>query len=109
MAPPPFALRLVEGVAAERARLDQVLAAAVAPAWTLERLSAIDRNVLRIAAFELSELADVPLGVVVDEAVELAKRYSTERSGAFVNGVLSAVAATLRPGAAPTSDAAPAE
>ena len=59
-------------------------------------MPAIDLNVLRLAAFELLERPDVPIAVVLNEAVELAKRFSTDDSGRFVNGVLSAIAADLR-------------
>lgn len=58
--------------------------------WRVERMPAVDRNVLRIGVYELVH-TDTPPGAVIDEAVELAKRYSTGRSGAFVNGVLDAV------------------
>lgn len=69
--------------------------AAIAPrleAWTIERLPAVDRCILRAAAFELAERRDVPPAVVINEAVELAKKFSTEDSGRFVNGVLSSIA-----------------
>jgi N utilization substance protein B len=81
------AARYVTGTWAERARLDAAIAAA-ATGWRLERMPVVDRNVLRLALFELRR-GDTPVGVVVSEAVNLAKRFSTERSGAFVNGVLS--------------------
>ena len=87
---------LVEGVQDHQSRLDASIAAH-AKGWTLARMPAIDRNVLRIAGFELLCLADVPVAVVLDEAVELAKRFSTDDSGRFVNGVLSALALELRP------------
>ena len=67
-----------------------------AKGWTLDRMPVIDLNVLRIASFELAERPDVPVAVVLDEAVELAKRFSTDDSGRFVNGVLSALAGDLR-------------
>lgn len=86
---------LVEGVEANQQRLDSSIAAH-AKGWTLARMPAIDRNVLRIAGFELLCLPDVPVAVVLDEAVELAKRFSTDDSGRFVNGVLSALALELR-------------
>jgi N utilization substance protein B len=57
----------------------------------------IDRTVLRLGAYELTFRADVPVGAVISEAVELAKRFSTEESGRFVNGVLSSIAAEVRP------------
>ena len=63
--------------------------------WRLERMNRVDRNVLRLATTELLNHADVPRAVVLDEAVDLAKRYGTEDSGAFVNGVLGRIAADL--------------
>jgi N utilization substance protein B len=89
---------LVEGVAENQGRLDEVIAAH-AKGWTLARMPTIDRTVLRIAGFELLGRPDVPVAVVLNEAVELAKRFSTDDSGRFVNGVLSALVPVLRPGA----------
>lgn len=86
---------LVTGVQEHRAHLDEAISAR-ARGWTLDRMPVIDLNVLRIAAYELSEKPDVPVAVVLDEAVELAKRFSTDDSPRFVNGVLSAVAEDLR-------------
>jgi len=88
---------IVEGVAANQAELDQAIAAH-SKGWSLQRMPSIDRNVLRIASFELMGRADVPIAVVLDEAVELAKRFSTDDSGRFVNGVLSALVPVLRGG-----------
>ena len=84
------AARLVEGVRDHSAGIDEAIAA-VAKGWRIERMPAVDRNVLRLAVYELIH-TDAPVGVVVSEAVELAKRYSTARSGAFVNGVLGKLA-----------------
>lgn len=64
--------------------------------WDIHRMPVTDRAILRIAVWELQERTDVPTAVVISEAVELAKRYSTEDSSRFVNGVLSAVAAAVR-------------
>lgn len=86
---------LVEGVETNQERLDAAIGAN-STGWTLDRMPAIDRNVLRIAGFELMCLAEVPVAVVLDEAVELAKRFSTDDSGRFVNGVLSALVVDLR-------------
>lgn len=86
---------LVKGVEANRERLDEVIAAN-AKGWTLQRMPVIDRNVLRLAAFELLGRPEVPVAVVLDEAVDLAKRFSTDDSGRFVNGVLSALVPILR-------------
>ncbi len=63
----------------------------VAEHWTLERMATVDRNILRMAVFELMR-GGTPVGVVINEAVELAKRYSTEESGRFVNGMLGRIA-----------------
>lgn len=87
---------LVTGVEAHRERLDAAIAGR-AKGWTLQRMPVLDLNVLRIAAFELAERPDVPVAVVIDEAVELAKRFSTDDSSRFVNGVLSALVPELRP------------
>ena len=89
--PPAFAITLVEGVEAERDTLDALIRAH-AMGWKLERMPYVDRNVLRLAAWELLH-TDVPTPVVIDEAVSLAKELSTDDSGRFVNGVLARVAA----------------
>lgn len=91
VAPEPFVAELVGGVEHHRSRIDGVIGAK-AIGWTLDRMPAVDRNILRLAIFELLERPDVPPAVAISEAVELAKRYSTEESGRFVNGVLAAVA-----------------
>jgi N utilization substance protein B len=83
------ARKLVAGVWESRRALDKEIAAA-ATGWRLERMPAVDRAVLRLALYELRH-TDTPVGVVISEAVELAKQYSTSRSGAFVNGVLAAL------------------
>lgn len=93
--PDALTSQLVRGVAEHRTRLDEAIAAR-ATGWSLQRMPVIDLNVLRIAAFELAERPEVPVPVVIDEAVELAKRFSTDDSGRFVNGVLSALAPDLR-------------
>ena len=86
---------LVSGVAGQRADLDN-LVASFSRDWPLERLASIDRCILEMAAYELRNRPDVPTAVVISEAVELAKRYSTEESGRFVNGVLAAIAPAVR-------------
>jgi N utilization substance protein B len=68
-----------------------------AKGWTIERMPVLDRAILRMGIFELTSRAEVPTAVVIDEAVELAKRFSTDDSGRFVNGVLAAVAREARP------------
>lgn len=86
-----YAEDCVAGVAARLAEIDDKIQGASLH-WRLERMTRIDRNVLRLGAFELIARPDVPPAVIMDEAVELAKRYGTEESGAFVNGVLDRVA-----------------
>jgi N utilization substance protein B len=93
--PDEFALALVLGVGEHAADIDELLAR-FARGWTIERMPSIDRALLRLAVFELAHRPDVPTGVVISEAVELAKQYSTEESGRFVNGMLSSIAAELR-------------
>jgi N utilization substance protein B len=94
--PDPFVVDLVSGVAEHTDRIDELIGRHAID-WTLDRMAAVDRSVLRLATYELLERPDIPAGVVLSEAVELAKRYSTEESGRFVNGVLSAISGEVRP------------
>lgn len=96
VAPDEFAAELVVGVGAHLAELDALITE-YSRDWKLERMPALDRAVLRLAAYELAHRPDVPTGAAISEAVELAKQYSTEESGKFVNGMLSAIAAAVRP------------
>ena len=82
-----FARQLLQGTVAQRAAIDEVLER-YARDWTLSRMASVDRNVLRIATYEILFLPEIPPGVSVDEAVELVKKYSTAESGKFVNGIL---------------------
>ena len=90
-----FAKELVAGVIAHRDALDARIAEH-ARHWRLSRMAAVDRNVLRLAVYEL-EHGDTPASVILDEAVELARRFGDDPSPAFVNGVLDAVAHSVRP------------
>jgi transcription antitermination protein NusB len=83
-----FAERLIEGVAAHRERIDELIAT-YAVGWTLDRMPMVDRNILRLGAYELLWSEDVPDGVAVSEAVALATELSTDESPRFVNGLLS--------------------
>jgi N utilization substance protein B len=85
----PYARELVEGVSGEAAELDTRINDASSE-WSADRLGALERNVLRIALWEL-ERGDVPLEAAIDEAVSLAKRYSSEDAGRLVNGILGRV------------------
>jgi N utilization substance protein B len=93
--PDELTVLLTTGVAEHVGELDAAIAAR-AKGWTLARMPVLDLNVLRIGAFELAHRPEVPVAVVIDEAVELVKRFSTDDSGRFVNGVLSALVADLR-------------
>jgi N utilization substance protein B len=82
-----FADELFDGTLARLAEIDE-LVKSQAENWRLERMPAVDRNILRLAVFELLAEGDVPALVVLDEAIELAKRYGSDQSSAFVNGLL---------------------
>jgi transcription antitermination protein NusB len=87
-----YAETLVRGVSEHRERIDDLITQH-AEGWTLTRMPAVDRTILRIAVYELVWSPDVPAAVAVDEAVELAKTLSTDNSPRFVNGVLGPIAA----------------
>src|SRR5436190_126313 len=82
-----FCLHLYDGVLAQGADIDQRLSAA-AENWRLPRMATVDRNALRLGAFEVLHARETPAAVAIDEAIELARRYGAEDSPAFVNGVL---------------------
>lgn len=86
--------RLVTGVLADQEAIDRQIAAA-APAFPVEQLPPVDRNILRIAIYELVNERDVPLKAAINEAVELAKRFGGENSSRFVNGVLGTIAGNM--------------
>jgi N utilization substance protein B len=94
--PDPYTTALLTGVDASSSRIDELMGSA-AVGWEISRMPVIDRTILRLATWELLDRTDVPVAVVIDEAVELAKQYSTEQSGGFVNGVLSTIATQVRP------------
>ncbi|NLN76295.1 MAG: transcription antitermination factor NusB [Armatimonadetes bacterium] len=83
-----YAAELTRGVREHRSELDTLIAR-LSEGWPLDRQPAVDRNILRLAIFEIIYIDSVPAIVAVDEAVELAKKYSTAESGKFVNGVLA--------------------
>lgn len=93
--PDLFTTELVAATERHREEAD-ALVADVSVGWRLDRMAVVDRLVLRIAVAELLEPGGPPTAVVLDEAVELAKTYSTEESGAFVNGILSTIASRVR-------------
>ncbi|MDQ6927120.1 MAG: transcription antitermination factor NusB [Actinomycetota bacterium] len=94
--PARFAEELVRGVAEHQDEIDRYLGE-YANDWTVDRMPALDRALLRMSVFELLYRPDVPTGAVVSEAVELAQDYSTDESARFVNGMLSKIAEAARP------------
>jgi transcription antitermination protein NusB len=95
--PAPLAVELVRGVGEHREDIDARLARLIAPKWSLDRLGAVDRQVLRLGSYELVAAPQRSTALVINEAVLLARRFGTDDSPRFVNGVLSAVAAEVRP------------
>jgi transcription antitermination protein NusB len=83
--------RLITGIQSSQESIDQQIADA-APAFPVEQLPAVDRNILRIAIYELTSESDVPMKAAINEAVEIAKQFGGENSGKFVNGVLGTIA-----------------
>lgn len=90
-----FTRSLVLGVDAHQAEVDRLIQR-YSQHWRLERMARVDRNVLRLAIFELLHLPEVPRRVTLNEAIELAKKFGTEESGAFVNGILDRAAQDVR-------------
>ncbi|TMQ02708.1 MAG: transcription antitermination factor NusB [Deltaproteobacteria bacterium] len=97
-----FARELVAAAAEHSVRIDALITAA-SKNWRIDRMSRVDRNILRLGACELVAFRDVPVKVVINEAVELAKRFGTAESSAFVNGVLDRIATAV--GRRPEDDA----
>ena len=87
-----FAEELVRGVIAKRDALDEIIRG-ISLNWKLERMAVIDRNVLRLAAYELLHVPGIPRKVTINEAIEIAKHFGTDDSGSFVNGIVDRVAA----------------
>lgn len=97
-----FAQGLVEGVMKERESLDRIIAGS-AENWRIERMAVVDRNILRVAVYELAWLPDTPSVVVLDEAIEVGKKYGSEQSGSFINGILDAVRKRIDRGEVPSA------
>jgi len=85
-----FALHLIRGTAEHQDEIDDLIRD-VAQNWDIERMAVIDRNVLRMATYEILHRKDIPPKVSINEAIELGKRYSTQNSGGFINGVLDKI------------------
>lgn len=90
-----YAREIVDGVADHREEIDELIAS-YAQGWTLDRMPNVDRALLRLSSWEILHNPEVPTAVAIDEAVELAKEYSTEDSARFVNGVLGKIAQHAR-------------
>ena len=86
----PFFSMLVQGVCASKPQLDGIIEQ-FSSNWKLHRMSCVDRNIIRMAAFELLSCEDIPAKVSINEAIDLGKRYGTEESGAFINGILDSI------------------
>ncbi|MFW6297632.1 MAG: transcription antitermination factor NusB [Desulfosalsimonas sp.] len=86
----PFGLELVRGVIGHKAEIDAGLAEASSN-WKLARMDYVDRNIIRIAAYEILFCEDIPPKVAINEAVDIGKKYGTEKSGAFINGILDSI------------------
>ena len=93
--PDTVSLLIVRGVADNQEVIDGLISEH-ADGWTMNRMPCLDRNILRMATFELLHRLDIPQAVILDEAVQLAKTFSTDDSSRYVNGVLSAIAKSLR-------------
>jgi transcription antitermination protein NusB len=91
-----YAVRLVEGVAEHRDRIDELIAS-YAEGWTLDRMPPVDRNLARVAVYELLYVDEIDSPVAITEAVELARQLSTEDSPRFLNGILARIAEFARP------------
>ncbi|MGH9107735.1 MAG: transcription antitermination factor NusB [Acidimicrobiales bacterium] len=94
--PQAYASSLILGVGEHQAEIDGLIAHHAID-WSIDRMPVVDRALLRMAVFELGWRLDVPTSVVISEAVELAKEYSTDESGGFVNGMLATISRELRP------------
>lgn len=92
----PFAEYIIRGVHMHREEIDKLIASA-SEHWRIERMSVVDRNILRIALFEMLYCPDIPPKVSINEAVDLGKAFGTEESGAFINGILDHLLPDLRP------------
>jgi N utilization substance protein B len=86
----PFFHRIVDGVQENRSTIDTIIEQ-FSSNWKLSRMSCVDRNVLRIAVFELLFCPDIPAKVSINEAIDVAKRFGTDESGAFINGILDSI------------------
>ncbi len=85
-----FAVRIFEGAVANRERIDEMIVAQ-ADNWRLSRMAAVDRNIIRMSVYEFLHEADTPKLVIIDEAIEIAKKFGTQKSPQFINGILDGI------------------
>ena len=102
--PARYAAEVVSGVGEHLDELDKWITG-YAKDWTIDRMPALDRALLRMGVFELLHRPDVPTGAIISEGVELAQRFSTDESSRFVNGMLARIAETVRPSSGEAVDA----
>ncbi len=93
----PFFMQLVEGVVAARTRIDHLIEGCSSN-WKIGRMSGVDRNIMRVAVYELLYCGDIPSKVSINEAIDIGKKYGTEDSGAFINGILDSIRAAMDSG-----------
>jgi len=91
----PFFLKLVEGIMETGSEIDAVIER-YSDNWKLSRMSGVDRNILRIAVYELMYCNDIPSKVTINEAIDIGKRFGTDESGAFINGILDGIRIALK-------------
>jgi len=91
----PFLLKLVQGVKQYQAEIDGLIDG-FSDKWKISRMCGVDRNLLRLAVYELLYCDDIPAKVTINEAIEIAKRFGTENSGAFINGILDSIRISLK-------------
>jgi len=91
----PFFLKLVNGVVQEKSEIDSIIEK-FSDNWKISRMSCVDRNIIRIAVYELLYCQDIPPKVSINEAIDVGKKFGTELSGAFINGILDSVRMALK-------------
>ena len=100
----PFFLELIRGVNGSRALIDQLIER-FSRNWRLSRMSCVDRNIMRIAVYEMLFCSDIPAKVSINEAIDIGKRFGAEDSGAFINGILDRIRLALENGEIDTPEA----
>ena len=91
----PFFLKLVNGVAHARSEIDSIIER-FSSNWKISRMSCVDRNIMRIAVYELLFCHDIPSKVSINEAIDIGKKFGTEESGAFINGILDSISIAIK-------------